>query len=146
MIERSATARSKPPTIKLPSTTVSICSDRVGAVPEQSAACVTLRGVGTATTAAGPLDSVVLELAGSNFHAQFFGSPPRQASTSAKWCVVVLCSRYSWSSVHLSTTGLHVWSAAQRQQADAEDAATRRHPASRILMASHTDLQEMELR
>jgi hypothetical protein len=40
--------------------------------------------------------------------------------------------------VHLSTTGLHVWSAAQRQQADAEDAATKRHPASRILMAGLT--------
>jgi hypothetical protein len=130
-MSRNACATSKPPTVKLPSTTVSICSDRV--VPEQSAACVTLRGVGTATTTPEPLDSVVLELAGSKCHAHFFGSLPRQASTWAKWCVVVLCSRYSWSSVHLSTTGLHFWSAAQRQQADAEDAATRRHTASRIL-------------
>ena len=98
MIERSATARSKPPTIKLPSTTVSICRDRVGAVPEQSAACVTLRGVGTAVTAVESLDSVVLELAESNCHAQFSGSLPRHAWTSSKWCVVVLCSRYSCSS------------------------------------------------
>ena len=70
-MSRNACATSKPPTVKLPSTTVSICSDRVGAVPEQLAACVTLRGVGTATTVAWPLDSVVLELAGSNRHAQF---------------------------------------------------------------------------
>ena len=116
MIERSATARSKPPTIKLPSTTVFICSDRVGAVPEQSAACVTLRGVGTAATAAEPVDSVVLEAVPSNCHAQFFRSLPRHASTSAKWCVVVMCSRYSCSSVHSSPTGLHVGFALQRQQ------------------------------
>ena len=116
VIERSATARSKPPTIKLPSTTVSICSDRVGAVPEQSAACVTFRGVGTAATAAAPLDSVVLEAVPSNCHAQLFGSLPRQASTSSKWCVVVMCSRYSCSSVHSSLTGLHVGLALQRQQ------------------------------
>ena len=84
MIERSATARSKPPTIKLPSTTVSICKDRVGDVPEQSAACVTLRGVGTAATAAEPLDSVVLDAVPSNCHAHVSGSLPRHASTSAK--------------------------------------------------------------
>jgi len=84
VIERSATARSKPPTIKLPSTTVSICSVRVGAVPEQPAACVTLRGVGTAATAAEPLDSAVLEAVPSNCHAQLSGSRPRHASTSAK--------------------------------------------------------------
>eukprot|EP00964_Phaeocystis_antarctica_P111926 scaffold76184_cov48-Phaeocystis_antarctica.AAC.2 len=125
-MSRNACATSKPPTVKLPSTTVSICSDKVGAVPEQSAACVTLRGVGTATTVVESLDSVVLELAGSNCHAQLAGSLPRHASTCAKWCVVVLCSRYSCSSEHLSTTGLHVGSAAQRQQADAEYADPRR--------------------
>ena len=129
----SAAATSKPPTVKLPSTVVSICSDSVGAVPAQSAACVTLRGVSTAATAAEPLDSVVLELEPSNCHAQFSGSLPRHAWTSSKWCVVVLCSRYSCSSEHLSTTGLHVGSAAQRQQAEAAYAAARRRPtASRI--------------
>ena len=133
-MSRNACATSKPPTVKLPSTTVSICKDRVGAVPEQSAACVTLRGVGTAVTAVESLDSVVLELAESNCHAQLAGSLPRHAWTSSKWCVVVLCSRYSCSSEHLSTTGLHVGSAAQRQQAEAEYAAPRRRPttASRI--------------
>ena len=83
MIERSATARSKPPTIKLPGTTVSICSVRVGAVPEQSAACVTLRGVGTAATAADPLDSVVFDAVPSNCQAQFRGSLPRHVSVCA---------------------------------------------------------------
>ena len=116
MIERSATARSKPPTIKLPGTTASICSVRVGAVPEQSAACVTLRGVGTAATAADPLDSVVFDAVPSNCQAQFRGSLPRHASTSSKWCVVVLRSRFSCSSVHCSSAGLHVGFALQRQQ------------------------------
>eukprot|EP00964_Phaeocystis_antarctica_P111925 scaffold76184_cov48-Phaeocystis_antarctica.AAC.1 len=63
---------------------VSICSVKVGAVPEQSAACVTLRGVGTAATAAEPPESVVLEAVPSNCHAQLSGSLPRHASTSAK--------------------------------------------------------------
>eukprot|EP00964_Phaeocystis_antarctica_P115434 scaffold79409_cov60-Phaeocystis_antarctica.AAC.1 len=62
----SVAATSKPPTVKVPSATVSICSDRVGAVPEQSAACVTLRGVSTPVTTAGPFDSVMLEVAPSN--------------------------------------------------------------------------------
>ena len=115
----SAAATSKPPTVRLPSTTVSICSDRVGAVLEQPAACVTLSGVGTVATTAAPLDSVVLEVVPSYRQAQVAGSPPRHASTSSKWCVVVLCSRYSCSSVHSSST-VHVESAVQRQQVDAE--------------------------
>ena len=78
-MSRNACATSRPPTVKLPSTTVSICSDRVGAVPEQLAACVTLRGVGTAATAAEPLDSVVLDAVPSNCQAQFRGSLPRHA-------------------------------------------------------------------
>ena len=145
-MSRNACATSKPPTVKLPSTTVSICSDRVGAVPEQLAACVTLRGVGTATTFAWPLDSVVLELAGSNRHAQFSVSLPRQASTSAKWCVVVLCSRYSCSSVHLSTTGLHVGSAVQRQQAGAEYAATRRRLAAMRFYGTRAQTKKTPIR
>ena len=112
----SAAATSKPPTVKLPSTKVFICSVRVGAVPAQSAACVTLRGVSTAATAAGPFDSVVLDVVPSNCHAQLAGSLPRHALTSMKWCVVVLCSRYSWISVHSSRIGLHVGFAVQRQQ------------------------------
>ena len=115
----SAAITSKPPTVKLPSTTVSIRSDRVGAVLEQPAACVTLSGVGTVATTAAPLDSVVLEVVPSYRQAQVAGSPPRHASTSSKWCVVVLCSRYSCSSVHSSST-VHVESAVQRQQVDAE--------------------------
>ena len=107
-MSRNACATSRPPTVKLPSTTVSICSDRVGAVPEQLAACVTLRGVFTAATAVEPFNSVVLEVAGSNCQPHFPGSLPRQALTSAKWCVVVLCSRYSCSLVHSSSIGLHV--------------------------------------
>ena len=115
---RSVATTSKPPTVKLPSTsTVSVCSVRVGAVPEQSAACVTLRGVSTAATAAEPFDSVVFEPAPSNCHAQLSGSLPRHAWTSSKWCVVVLCSRYSCSLVHFSPAGLHVELAVQRQQA-----------------------------
>eukprot|EP00964_Phaeocystis_antarctica_P150055 scaffold117397_cov56-Phaeocystis_antarctica.AAC.2 len=113
---KNVAATSKPPTVKLPSTTVSICSDRVGAVPAQSAACVTLRGVSTPATAAVPLDSVVLDVVPSNCHAQLAGSLPRHALTSMKWCVVVLCSRYSWISVHSSRIGLHVGFAVQRQQ------------------------------
>eukprot|EP00964_Phaeocystis_antarctica_P115435 scaffold79409_cov60-Phaeocystis_antarctica.AAC.2 len=116
----SAAAISKPPTVKLPSTKVFICSVRVGAVPAQSAACVTLRGVSTAATAAGPFDSVVLDVVPSNCHAQFAGSLPRHALTSMKVCVAVACSRYSCSSVHSSPTGLHVGSAVQRQQVDPE--------------------------
>eukprot|EP00964_Phaeocystis_antarctica_P096014 scaffold62389_cov45-Phaeocystis_antarctica.AAC.1 len=118
---------SKPPTVKLPSATVSICSDSVGAVLAQSAACVTLRGVSTAATAAAPLDSVVLDVVPSNCHAQLAGSLPRHRLTSSKWCVVVLCSRYSCSSVHVSSIGLHVRlataEAVQRQQAGAQAGA-----------------------
>ena len=116
----SAAATSKPPTVKLPSTVVSICSDSVGAVLAQSAACVTLRGVSTPATAAGPFDSVVLDVVPSNCHAQLAGSLPRHMLTSMKVCVVVACSRYSCSSVHSSPTGLHVGSAVQRQQVDPE--------------------------
>ena len=135
-MSRNACATSKPPTVKLPSTTVSICSDRVGAVPEQLAACVTLRGVGTAATAAEPLDSVVLEVLGSNCQPHFSGSLPRHAPTSAKWCVVVLCSRYSCSWEHSCTTGLHVGFALQRQHGGEGEAA---HAGQR----SHTILQPM---
>ena len=126
-MSRNACATSRPPTVKLPSTTVSICSDRVGAVPEQLAACVTLRGVGTAATAAEPLDSVVLEVLGSNCQPHFSGSLPRHAWTSAKWCVVVLCSRYSCSWEHSSKTGLHVRLALLRQhEGEAAHAVPRR--------------------
>ena len=118
----SAAATSKPPTVKLPSTVVSICSDSVGAVPAQSAACVTLRGVSTVATAAEleRFNSVVLDVVPSNCHAQLAGSLPRHRLTSMKVCVVVACSRYSCSSVHSSSTGLHVGSAVQRQQVEPE--------------------------
>ena len=118
----SAAATSKPPTVKLPSTVVSICSDRVGAVAAQSAACVTLSGVSTAATTAEleRFNSVVLEVVPSNCHAQLAISLPRHRLTSMKMCVVVACSRYSCSSVHSSPTGLHVGSAVQRQQVDPE--------------------------
>ena len=113
----SSATTSKPPTVKLPSTsTASACSVRVGAVPEQPAACVTLRGVGTAVTAAEPFDSVIVELAPSNAKSQFSGSLPRHACTSSKWCVAVLRSRYSCSLVHSPPAGLHVLPAVQRQQ------------------------------
>ena len=135
-MSRNAFATSRPPTVKLPSTTVSICSDRVGAVPEQLAACVTLRGVGTAATAAESFNSVVLEVAGSNCQPHFPGSLPRHSSTSAKWCVVVLCSRYSCSWEHSCTTGLHVGFALLRQHGGEGEAA---HAGPR----SHTILQPL---
>ena len=120
----SAAATSKPPTVKLPSATVSIWRNSVGVVPTQSAAWVTLSGVGTAATGPAPLDSVVLDVVPSNCHAQLAGSLPRHALTSVKTCVVVLCSRYSCSLVHSSSIGLHVWlvtaAAVQRQQAGAQ--------------------------
>ena len=108
---------------------VSICSDSVGVVPAQSAACVTLSGVSTPATAAELdlflLNSVVLEVVPSNCHAQLAGSLPRHRLTSMKMWVVVACSRYSCSSVHSSPAGLHVRSAVQRQQVDPEPCSWR---------------------
>ena len=115
----SAAATSKPPTVKLPSTTVSICSDSVGAVLAQSAACVTLSGVGADAATVVPVDSVVLDVVPSNCHAQLAGLLPRHAFTSSKTCAVVAFSRYSCSLVH-SSSGLHVGFAVQRQQVDPE--------------------------
>ena len=100
---------------------MSSCSDSVGAVLAQSAACVTLSGVGADAATAVPVDSVVLDVVPSNCHAQMAGSLPRHAFTSSKTCVVVLCSRYSCSLVHRSSIGLHVLlataAAVQRQHA-----------------------------
>jgi len=44
---KSMAPTSIPPTISFPTTTVSSCSERIGAALEQLAACVTLSGVGT---------------------------------------------------------------------------------------------------
>ena len=110
-------ATSKPPTVKLPSATVSIWRYSFGGVPAQSAAWTTLSGV--FTTGPRPPDSVVLDVVPSNCHAHLAASLPRHMLTSWKTCVVVAFSRYSCSPVHSSVVGLHVGSD-ERQQVDPE--------------------------
>mmetsp|Transcript_2420 Transcript_2420/g.7283 ORF Transcript_2420/g.7283 Transcript_2420/m.7283 type:complete len:212 (-) Transcript_2420:19-654(-) len=126
--------RLTPPTVREPLITVSICKVSVGAKSLHWAACVTLSGVGTVDTLVLPVERTTLAAVFSYFQLHNDSSLPRQALTSSKTCVVVLCSRYSCREVHCpSRVALwlagHVLPAVQRQHVG-DGFSCRRGPAS----------------